>query len=448
MNSKQSGRRRFLKGTAAMIGMAAVGGVRPASGQQSSLPGVIASSALRPVGEISPYENLARTGHATNAYTPLQDLRGIITPSRLHFYMNHERGYLPNINPDEHTLTIFGLVDRPLVLTMVEIKQLPSISRIYFLECNGNGGRARVVNATTIQEAHGLTSCSEWTGVPLSLLLREAGIQPGVKWLVAGSADTSKHSSAIPVSKAMEDGMVAYAQNGEAMRLEQGYPLRLILPGYGGRINVKWLNRLKAVNQPYMTTQDRTSFMRHTPAGEGAFLLADGKAIEWHFSMYAKSVITYPTGGHMLPGPGRYEISGLAWSGGGAVRHVEVSTDGGRTWNDARLEEPVLRFAHTRFNYPWTWNGDETILQSRCTDEQGTVQASTTELEKNWGADPSPECVDVMGEDCNRIPRRAGRAYIMSWRLARDGTLHNGNTNMPDDSTIRGGEIRRSTSAV
>ena len=432
MNPKQSGRRRFLKGSAAALGMAAVGGVRPAGAQQ---PADLASN------DISPYEQLSRSGPVTRATTPLQDLHGIITPSHLHFYMNHEQGYLPNINPEEHTLTIFGMVDRPLVLTMAELKQLPSVTRIHYLECNANGNPNRVKVAKDIQEAHGLTSCAEWTGVTLSLLLREVGVQGGAKWLVAGSADSSNHASAIPMEKAMADGLVVYGQNGEALRLGQGYPLRLLLPGYGGRINVKWLNRLKVVDQPYMTKQDRTSYMEHTPAGEGAFLLANGKAIEWHFSMYAKSVITYPTAGHQLRGPGQYEISGLAWSGGGSVRRVEVSTDGGQTWNDAQLQDPVLPFAHTRFRFPWTWNGEEANLQSRCTDEQGTVQPSAAELAKNWDSDLSPACTDVMGEDCNKIPRRANRAYIMTWRVLRDGTVQNVSTDLPTDEDILGGEI-------
>jgi len=421
-----------LKGSAAALGMAAVGGVRPAAAQQ---PADFASN------DISPYEQLSRSGPVTRATTPLQDLHGIITPSHLHFYMNHEQGYLPNINPEEHTLTIFGMVDRPLVLTMAELKQLPSVTRIHYLECNANGNPNRVKVAKDVQEAHGLTSCAEWTGVTLSLLLREVGVQGGAKWLVAGSADSSNHASAIPMEKAMADGLVVYGQNGEALRLGQGYPLRLLLPGYGGRINVKWLNRLKVVDQPYMTKQDRTSFMEHTPAGEGAFLLASGKAIEWHFSMYAKSVITYPTAGHQLRGPGQYEISGLAWTGSGSVRRVEVSTDGGRTWNDAQLQGPVLPFAHTRFRFPWTWNGEEANLQSRCTDEHGTVQPSAAELAKNWDTDLSPACTDVMGEDCNQIPRRANRAYIMTWRVLRDGTVQNASTDLPTDEAILGGEI-------
>lgn len=443
MNSRRSGRRKFIKSSAAMLGMAAAGGLRPAGAQPPYTPPVIPNRDIRPTGEISRYEHLVRTGDVQFAFSPLQHLHGIITPSHLHFYQNHEKGNLFDIDPAQHRLTIFGMVDRPLVLTMDEIKRLPSVSRIHFIECNANGSPSRVKKAKTIQDAHGMVSCAEWTGVPLSVLLREAGVQRGAKWLVFASADSSNHSSSVPMEKAMDDGIAAYAQNGEAPRLENGYPLRLLLPGYGGRINVKWLNRIKVVDEPYFTTQDRTSYMKHTPAGEGAFLLASGKAIEWHFSLYAKSVITYPTGGHLLPGPGFYEISGLAWSGGGAVRRVEVTTDGGRTWHDAQLQEPILRRAFTRFNYPWTWNGEETIIASRCTDETGTVQASMTELEKNWGTDRTAACVDVMGQYCTKIPRRANRAYIMNWRVMRDGTIQNAMQNMPDDDGIEGGEIHQ-----
>ena len=443
MNPKQSGRRRFLKGSAAVLGVAAVEGIRPASAQQASQPAVIPHSGVRPASEISQYEKLVRTGNVSRAMTPLQDLQGMITPSHLHFYMNHEQGHLPNINPEQHKLTIFGMVDRPLVLTMADIKRLPAVSRIHFLECNANGSPETVRKAKNIQEAHGLTSCAEWTGVPLSLLMQEVGVRGDPKWIMAMSADTSNHASAIPMEKVMSDGMIVYAMNGDALRIDHGYPLRLLLPGYGGRINVKWLDRLNVVDQPYMTKQDRTSYMQHTPAGEGAFLLAAGKAIEWHFAAYAKSVITSPTGGQKLPGPGLYDITGLAWSGSGTVRRVEVSTDGGRTWKDAQLQDPILRIAHTRFHFPWRWNGEEAKLQSRCTDDTGTVQPAATELEKNWGEDLSPACTEYMGDDCKRIPRRAHRAYIMTWQLNRDGTILNASNDIRGDDAIEGGHIHQ-----
>jgi sulfane dehydrogenase subunit SoxC len=261
--------------------------------------------------------------------------------------------------------------------------------------------------------------------VLLSLLLKEAGVQKGASWIVAASADTAGHASSIPLEKAMDDALAVYGQNGETLHLENGYPLRLICPGYGGRIHVKWLNRIKVVDQPYMTTQDRSHHMEHTPAMEGSFLIAGELAHRFQFEMYAKSVITFPSGEHKLPGHGFYEITGLAWSGGGKVRRVEVSTDGGRTWKDAELQEPVFSRAHTRFRLPWNWNGEEAVLQSRCTDENGDVQPTLAEESKLWGADPSEACTSVMGDACNRIPRRANRSYIQSWRVARDGTVHN-----------------------
>jgi sulfane dehydrogenase subunit SoxC len=437
MNSKHSGRRRFLKGSAAVLGAAALKGPQTASAQQAVIP----NSGVRPVSEISQYEKLVRTGNIGRAMTPLQHLHGMITPSHLHFYMNHEQGYLPNIDPEKHTLTIFGMVDRPLVLTMGDIKQLPAVSRIHFLECNSNGNPIRARVAKDIQEAHGLTSCSEWTGVPLSTLMEEVGVQGNAKWIIATSADTSNHASSIPMEKAMADGMLVYGQNGDALRVDQGYPLRLLLPGYGGRINVKWLDRLKVVDQPYMTKQDRTSYMRHTPAGEGTFMLTRGKALDWHFAAYAKSIITSPTGGQKLPGPGLYDITGLAWSGSGSVRRVEVSTDGGGSWKDAQLQEPILRIAHTRFHFPWKWNGEVAKLQSRCTDENGTVQPSAAELAKNWDEDLSTACTEYMGDDCKRIPRRAHRAYIMTWQVNRDGTVLNASNDLPTDDRIEGGMI-------
>ena len=425
MNSKQSSRRGFLKGGAALAGLV-VGGIRRASGQQAQEPELTYDVGVRARGGISRFENSLRTGSATEGLTPLQDSRGIITPSDLHFYVNHENGVRPDIDPRQHRLMIHGMVDRPLMLTMVELMRLPSITRIYFLECNANSNpESRVKDAKTVQESHGRTSCAEWTGVRLSLLLREAGVQPGANWLVAVSVDPSKHASSIPMEKAMDDALVAYYQNGESLRPEQGYPLRLILPGWGGRVHVKWLNRIKVVDQPYMTRQDRTSQMDHTPAGPGAFLLSSEKARRFRYEMFPKSVITFPSGGHRLSSRGFYEISGLAWSGSSAIRRVEVSTDGGRTWKDAELQEPVLPKAHTRFRLPWNWGGEEAVLQSRCTDENGDVQAAVDEVSKNWGADPSEACTSVMGEDCNRIPRRANRAYVMRWRVARDGSVHN-----------------------
>ena len=283
--------------------------------------------------------------------------------------MNHERGNLLDIDPQQHRLMIYGMVDRPLVLTMAELKRLPSVSRIHFLECNANGGSARVKGAKTVQEAHGLTSCSEWTGVLLSLLLREAGVQSGAKWLLAASADTSNHSSAVPMEKALSDGMVAYGQNGEAVRPDHGFPLRLVVPGMEGIWQVKWLRRIKIVDQPYLTFQETSRF-----------LSTDPKTQSNTYEFGPKSVITYPSGTHRLAGRGSYVITGLAWSGAGVIRRVEVSTDGGKTYKAAEISGLALPKAFTRFHFPWAWNGEEAVIQSRCLDETDQLQPTDEEI--------------------------------------------------------------------
>lgn len=360
---------------------------------------------MRPYGERSRFEQavrqkgaLARTDEVGGNQTPLGESLGIITPSALHFHV--QRGGVPDIDPRKHRLLIHGMVDRPVILTIEEIKRLPSVSRIHFLECAGNTRREWLaLTGKTVQGTHGLTGCSEWTGVPLSLLLREAGVQKGATWIVAEGADASGNERSIPMAKAMDDVLVAYGQNGEALRPENGYPLRLIVPGWTGNINVKWLRRVTVVDRPYMTRMDGVGQPN---------LMPDGKARQFVFVMEAKSVITFPSGGQRLPGPGFYEITGLAWSGRGLVRRVEVSTDSGKTWQNAELQEPILRFAHTRFRLPWRWDGREAVLQSRCTDETGYVQPTRADLVKVRGLNS---------------------AYfynaIQSWKVAADGSVHN-----------------------
>ena len=332
--------------------------------------------------------------------TPLHDTYGIITPSSLHFERHHSG--VPEIDPAAHTLTVHGLVDRPLVFTMDELKRLPSISRIHFLECSGNSmGEWRGSTESSVQRIHGLTSCSEWTGVSLGLLLRECGIQPRATWLLAEGADASKHARSIPIAKAMDDAMVVYGQNGEPLRPEQGYPLRLLLPGWEGNANVKWLRRLKAIDQPAMTREETSKYTD---------LMPDGSAREFTFVMEPKSLITRPSGGDTLPGPGFYELTGIAWSGRGAIAKVEVTADGGTTWHDAELQSPVLPRAHTRFCFSWRWDGREALIASRCTDETGYTQPVLQEL----------------------IAVRGANSYyhnnaIQMWRVAADGKISNGN---------------------
>jgi sulfane dehydrogenase subunit SoxC len=267
---------------------------------------------------------------------------------------------------------IHGMVDRPLSLTVAEIRRLPSVSRVLVVECGGNSGSEWAAKtAPDVQRSHGLASCCEWTGVPLSLLLSEVGVRPGAGWVIAEGADACRMERSIPIAKAMDNILVAYGQNGEAIRPAQGYPLRLIIPGWEGNSNVKWLQRLRVTDQPYMA-RDETS--KYTD------LMPDGKARIFTFQMEAKSVVTFPSGGQKLSGPGLYELTGLAWSGRGVVERVEITTDGGRSWVAAKLQEPRLPIAFTRFRLPWRWDGKEATIASRATDESGYVQPSREDL--------------------------------------------------------------------
>jgi len=438
MKQKESDRREFLKGSAAIVGGLAAGGfggLQTASGQQQTPePNYIQRRDVPPSSTRSEFDKIARrgfNGRGVSAYTPLQDLKGIITPNEVHFEVNHENGIIPVINPAEFKLVIQGMVDRPLVLTLDEIKRLPSISRICFLECNGNGSGIFNDDAKTAQDTHGRTSTTEWTGVPFSLLFREAGLQPGAKWLITQASDPSRHAHDIPIFKAMEDGFLAYAQNGAPLRMEQGFPLRVVLPGWGGRMNVKWINRIRVSDHPYLPRQEIFAHMDHSPVGPLTWWMAGNKAMEYQFLMYPKSVITFPSGGQKLPGQGPYEIEGIAWSGAGKITRVEVSTDGGRTYQDAQLQEPVISKAHTRFRLPWRWNGEEVLLQSRATDDQGDVQPTPGQVAEIWGTDTSAECRNLMGDLCTRIPRRTENAVITTWRLGRDGAVVNHMPSVP-----------------
>jgi sulfane dehydrogenase subunit SoxC len=294
---------------------------------------------------------------------------------------------------------IHGMVDRPLIFSVDELKRLPSVTRVHFIECLGN--RARATDAT-VQDTHGLTSCAEWTGVPLSLLFKEAGVQPGATWVVAEGSEEVKGSSSIPFAKAMDDCMVCYAMNGEPIRPQQGFPLRLMVPGFEGIYQIKYLRRIKVVDGHYLTYDD---YGHITP---------DPKAAALTNQIGPKSVITYPSGGHKLNGPGFYEISGLAWSGAGAVRGVDVSTDGGRTWQAAEFRTPAYKMAHTRFGFPWKWDGQPCTLMSRCTDDLGTVQPSREEVGKYWN--DRPDNVRVRGNDNT----------IQPWKIAANGSVTNG----------------------
>ncbi len=299
------------------------------------------------------------------SWTPLHDLDGTITPNGLHFERHHN-GW-PEIDPAKHRLMIHGLVKRPLVFRVEDLLRYPMTSRLCFLECGGNsnaGWNPRPLQAR-VGYFHGLVSCSEWTGVALAILLDEAGIEPGARWLLAEGADAAAVSVTVPVSKALEDGFIALYQNGERIRPENGYPMRLLLPGFEGITHVKWLRRLKAVAAPMMTRDETAKYTE---------LLPDGTARQFTFVMEAKSLITSPSPGMQLREAGLYEITGLAWSGRGRVARVEVSADSGKSWAEAALQEPVLPACFTRFRIPWRWDGAPAVLMSRAVDETGYVQ--------------------------------------------------------------------------
>jgi sulfane dehydrogenase subunit SoxC len=306
-----------------------------------------------------------------SARTPHQLLDGMITPSGLHYERSHSG--IPDIDPDQHRLVIHGLIKRPLVFTLEALSRYPRISRIAFLECAGNSGALNTAQAQplNVQAIHGLLSCSDWTGVKLSTLLDEAGVDPRAKWMLAEGADGAGMSRSVPLAKAMDDAMVCLYQNGERVRPSNGYPLRLLLPGFEGNMNVKWLRRLKLVDAPIMTKDETSKY---------TILLKDEKAWQFVFPMEVKSMITRPSPGIALKEPGYYEISGLAWSGNGRIRQVDVSADGGQSFAPAMLQEPILPKALTRFRAAWQWNGGPAVLQSRATDDTGMVQPTRAQF--------------------------------------------------------------------
>jgi sulfane dehydrogenase subunit SoxC len=425
MGSKQPDRRVFLKRGAAVAGGLTLGAAAPAireaaaSGQSveeqsqevQEVPDY-SSDELIAYGERSRFVTSVRTPHEVHyrlspdefglvfhVATPLQDSVGVITPSALHYVATTRGSFVPDIDPAEHRLMIHGMVDRPLIFTMEELKRLPSVTRLHFIECNGN--RPRPAD-TTVQDTHGMTSCAEWTGVLMSTLLEEAGVQDGGTWIVAEGVEEVKGASSLPMAKAMDDILVAYAMNGEAIRPQQGFPLRLVVPGFEGIYSVKWLRRVKVVDQFYMTYNDY-GHLTQDPAN----------TVLWR-EIGPKSVITFPSGGQQLPGRGFYEISGLAWSGGGAISRVEVSTDGGESWIDAEIRGTAHRMAHARFSFNWNWDGTETELQSRCTDELGQIQPSRAQVAEFWNV-PRDQRFRVKGMDNS----------IQPWRIESDGSVHN-----------------------
>lgn len=417
-------RRKFLHQGLALSGASVIGSlaraqeldkVRPALPRTENLPpntpqwsqSLGAQAGAVPYGRPSEFERevirrqipgLTRTDHSSVSFAPLQDLHGTITPNGLHFERHHA-GF-PTIHPADHRLMIHGLVQKPLIFTMDELMRFPSVSRIHFIECGANSamewGQPTQISA---QFTHGMLSCCEWTGVLASTLLKEAAVKPEAKWVLAEGADGAGTTRSIPLEKMLDDAMVVYAQNGERLRPEQGYPLRLLLPGWQGITNIKWLRRLEVGDQPWHTREETSHYTD---------LLPSGKARQFTTVQEAKSVITFPSGGQRLRERGFYEISGIAWSGYGRIQAVDVSTDGGRNWEEAKLQEPVLPKSLTRFRLPWRWEGNPALLASRAVDETGYVQPTMEQL------------VQVRGT--RSIYHNNS---IQNWRVEADGSVSN-----------------------
>jgi sulfane dehydrogenase subunit SoxC len=296
---------------------------------------------------------------------------------------------------------------------MDDLQRLPSVSRIHFVECHGNSSpmihdQGNENMGPPVQFIHGMTSCSEWTGVPLSVLLNEAGLQKEASWLVSEAADAGKFSHTLPLAKALDDVFVAYGQNGEPLRPEQGFPIRLLVPGWEGPFNVKYLRHIKVVDRPYNTFNES---MNHSVVRGDL----GGKSRWYHFQWATKSVITRPSAGLEKLRKGYVQITGLAWSGGGKISKVDVTTDGGKTWKEAKLHAPIVSKAHTRFTLDWAWDGEEALIMSRSTDETGDVQPTRAELYKNWG---------ITDEEAKKPARAIHFNAMQPWRVARDGSVH------------------------
>jgi sulfane dehydrogenase subunit SoxC len=417
----RSGRRGFLAGAmaAAAAGMTA----GPASAQSQDDPAIVKLPAhskglgqpvaARGYGLPSEWEKnlqrrqspgLTRVAQSSVSFAPLQGLFGIITPSGLHFERHHQGWW--DIDPSQHRLMVNGsddhMLKRPTVFSMDELMRLPSTSRMYFIECGANTGMEwGNVAVPTVQYTHGMLSCSEFTGVPLRTLLEMCGADfKRAKFVLAEGADGSGMTRTIPMSMVLDGQvLVAYGQNGEMLRPENGYPLRLVVPGVQGVSWVKYLRRIELGDMPYGTKDEAIHYVD---------LLPDGSHRQYTSIQEVKSVITSPSGGQVLLQKGFHTITGLAWSGRGKIRRVDVSVDGGKNWKPARLEGPVLSKCLTRFNADFVWDGKPAFFQSRAVDETGHVQPGYGEL---------------------RSVRASRSIYhnnaIQSWALAENGEVGN-----------------------
>ena len=408
-------RRRFLKSGLMLAGAAAATPAIAGAGANANTPpnvppwtkslgrGVVS----HPYGSPSPYEAhvqrrtvdwLTADHIASISFTPLADLSGIVTPSGVVFERYHAG--VPEIPPDQHRLMIHGLVERPIILSMDDLMRFPAESVIRFLECPANGGMEwRGAQMDKLQFSHGMLACCEWTGVRLSTLLEEVGLKKDAAWILAEGADGSHMSRSIPMNKALDDALVVFAQNGEMLRPEQGYPLRLINPGWEGNTCVKWLRRLEIGDKPWHHREETSKYTD---------LMPDGSAREFTYVQECNSVVTAPCPEKPFKAKGKYQIQGLAWSGRGRIKAVDVSVDGGVSWRQARFTSDVLPKALTRFALEWEWDGSPALIQSRAVDETGYVQPTYGQLRQVRGT--------------NSIYHKNA---IHTWRLSPNGVVTN-----------------------
>jgi len=419
--TKAPDRRRFLKsGLAAAGGVAAfglagrAGAVEAGGNSENQAPNVADWSRYlgdgvdaAPYGMPSPYESgvvrrnvewLTATPESSVSFTPLHQLHGIITPNGLCFERHH--GGAAEIDPADHQLMIHGLVDKPLMFTPEDIFRFPPESRFYFLECAANSGMEwHGAQLNSCQFTFGMVHCVHYTGVPLKTLLAACGVRPKAKWLLAEGGDASGMTRSIPMHKALDDCMVVYAMNGEKLRPEQGYPLRLVVPGWEGNMWIKWLRRIEVGDKPWYHREETSKYTD---------LMDDGTARSFTWVMDAKSAITSHCPENPIRRKGQQVISGVAWSGRGKISRVDVTADGGRNWHRARLDEPVMSKCLTRFYLDWEWSGDEALLQSRAIDETGYVQPTIKALRKVRGAE------SIYHNNSMR-----------TWRVHNDGAIEN-----------------------
>jgi sulfane dehydrogenase subunit SoxC len=413
-------RRSFLRAGLAAGGAAGFAGLvkaaPPAAGNATNQPPNVPEwsrvlgdgVAVRTYGSPSKYEAhvvrrdvpwLTAAPESSVSFTPIHALDGIITPNGLCFERHHAG--IAELNPTDYRLIVHGFVDKPLIFTLDDIKRMPRVNRPYFCECAANSGMEwRGAQLNGCQYTHGMVHCVMYTGVPLKVLLAEAGLKPNAKWLLLEGADAALMTRSLPLQKALDDVLVAYRMNGEMLYPENGYPVRVVVPGWEANMWVKWLRRIEIGDQPWHHREETSKYTD---------LLENGKARRFTFVMDAKSVITNPSPQAPLNHRSGFTVlSGLAWSGRGKIARVDVSLDGGRNWRTAKIDGPVWDKALTRFYHEFDWDGRELLLQSRAVDDTGYLQPSKAELRKYRGV--------------NSVYHNNG---IQTWHVHKNGEVEN-----------------------